>query len=156
MKTNHYSKNKHCKCGKNITNTAKRCQSCNIKYLFKIGKFRNDGRYNGMYKTGENCLKNLPKCLICNKKLTNPKAKHCALHARQISAKNPKRILKIKRTLCKHHIFGINEKEIMILTRSQHTKLHNNLYFYILNRYGKKAILNYIKWFKKNFIRRSK
>lgn len=152
----HYSQNKHCNCGKLITDYAIRCQSCNIKYLFKIGKMRNDGKHNGKFINGKYMDINLPNCKICLKKLTNPKSEYCALHSRQINANNPERILKIKKTLCKHHIYGRTLPEILILTRKQHAQLHNNVYFYMLNKFGKKVILEYIKWFKKNFMRRSK
>ena len=49
----------------------------------------------------------------------------------------------------KHHIYGRKYKNILILTNSNHAKLHQWAYFYILKKYGKIGIDKYIKWFKR-------
>jgi hypothetical protein len=156
MLDRHHLKNKHCSCGKSITDYAIRCQSCNIKNLFKIGKIKNNGKNNGAYKVGKYLEENMPTCKICKKKLSNPEAEYCATHSRQVHANDPSRILKIRTTKCKHHIFGKKYPETLILSRKLHAQLHNNVYFYILERYGKQAILDYIKWFKNKFINKTR
>ncbi len=49
----------------------------------------------------------------------------------------------------KHHIYGKKYNDILILTNSNHAKLHQWAYFYILKKYGKIGIDKYIKWFKR-------
>jgi 5-methylcytosine-specific restriction endonuclease McrA len=66
----HYSKNKHCSCGKLITNYAECCSICGNKLLVK--KRRSYDDYNNPnYKGG------LPKCIDCGKKLSSRKNKRC-------------------------------------------------------------------------------
>ncbi|KKM71300.1 hypothetical protein LCGC14_1432020 [marine sediment metagenome] len=48
-KEQNYSKNKKCICGKSISNNAKRCNSCHIKWQIEKGFVNNKGKNNGMY-----------------------------------------------------------------------------------------------------------
>jgi phage FluMu protein Com len=52
-------------CGKQLINGyAKRCKSCNGKYLFKIGKIGGNDKNAPNYRGG------LPRCIDCNKELS--------------------------------------------------------------------------------------
>jgi hypothetical protein len=46
-----------------------------------------------------------------------------------------------------HHKYGKNYSVLLKVTPSQHTKLHLKAYFYILDKYGKQGIDDYINWF---------
>lgn len=60
MKNHNHSKNKHCKCGKRIKTTNKRCIKCYREWI-KIPENNNNYKHG---KTHNN------KCLICNKKIS--------------------------------------------------------------------------------------
>lgn len=56
-------------------------------------------------------------------------------------------------SIIKHHLYlKENSDKTIKLSRKQHRQLHARAYDYIYYRYGKKEIVKYIKWFKKNFI----
>jgi len=63
-----YSKNKHCKCGKLITNFSKQCKSCFVKWQHKNGILNVKGKNNPFYgkkynyKSGETLKKHYCKC----------------------------------------------------------------------------------------------
>ena len=78
----------------------------------------------------------------------------------QFGRKNPffskkhsnKSKLKMRTSLRKHHIYLIeNSSEIMYLTASKHKQLHGRTYNYLYDRYGKKGINGYLKWFDKKY-----
>jgi len=55
-----------------------------------------------------------------------------------------------KNTIITHHLYGTKYNETIKTTRSIHRKIHNTAYWYLLEKYGKKEIDNYLKWlFKK-------
>jgi len=64
---NYYSQNKHCKCGKLISNNARYCISCH-----QLGK------RNHNFIDGRKSKKN--KCIDCDKELVNYRAKRCRKH----------------------------------------------------------------------------
>jgi hypothetical protein len=67
MKTNHYSQNKHCKCGKLITNESKFCISCGWKYY--------KGKNHHSYKDGRSLKKHY--CVDCKKEVSDYRVKRC-------------------------------------------------------------------------------
>jgi ribosomal protein L30/L7E len=168
-KLGHYSKNKHCKCGKLITDYMKRCKSCAVKRAYKLGLLDNKGANHPMYgKIGNmkgkyhtkqtklkiakankgirngnyingKCIK-YNKCKICNKQLHNFKAKIC----RKCSNKGNSQV--------RHHI-DLNNKNnnslnILKLTRRRHTQLHNKSYEYLVKR---NLVKDYINYFVANY-----
>ena len=171
-----YINNKKCMdCNKKITNNAKRCGSCAMKYKIKIGKHPTykHGKWNNTF------------CIDCGKKLKNyssqrcPKCfgkwergdhnpnwkngktyrfcKYCGIRIKNTYAnmcglcKNQK-IKTSKNTIVKHHLYlKENSPIILKLTSSKHHKLHSRVYDYLYDRYGEKGVDNYIKWFDKKF-----
>ena len=81
---NTYSKNKHCKCGKLITNNSKQCKSCFVKWQHKAGILNVKGKNNsfyGVHKFGKNAPNwkgGLPKCKICNNKVKSYGQIYCS------------------------------------------------------------------------------
>lgn len=66
----------------------------------------------------------------------------------------PKGVRFLKRTEIVHHMDGNKtnnnlENLMLFLSSSKHRKFHNNLYFYIVNKYGIREIKNYYNNFKK-------
>jgi len=52
----------------------------------------------------------------------------------------------------KHHIYlKENSREVIKLTWSKHRRLHSKVYSYVYDRFGKKGIDEYLKWFDKKF-----
>lgn len=117
---------------------------------------------NKYYLTYNNCIDcNKPisygatRCSKCNgiinktKRLgkNNPNYKHG-----RISEKR-KRIEKYGKQdgVVQHHIFGKEYEDLLPLTRSLHQKIHTQTYWYILDKYGKKGIMDYICWFFKHY-----
>lgn len=186
IKHHYYKNNKCRICNKLITDNAIYCKShshskhLSLKHKNNLSKSHiglQTKENHPMWKGGK------PSCKICGKKLSNYDAKYCRKHQGE-SLRKPKnycldcncqvsrqvkRCLKcyrkhlliqnktMKRSdLVKHHIFGKKYKDTIIFTSSNHKKLHANAYFYILEKYGKQAILDYIKWFKNKLIKRSK
>jgi len=59
---------------------------------------------------------------------------------------------KMRKSLSKHHIYlKENHDKIIKLSKSKHSLLHVKAYTYIYQKYGKKGINNYLKWFDKNY-----
>lgn len=67
----HYSKNKHCECGKLINNQATYCKSCASKLKFIDNSIDYNKDNNPNWKGG------LPKCIDCGKQLSRKDAKRC-------------------------------------------------------------------------------
>jgi len=88
---------------------------------------------------------------IKSKGNTNVRGKHWKVSEEKL--KNgyykPERIAKLKKSLCKHHIYmdGDNNKTIM-LTRGKHRQLHTRAYDYLVKI---NKVDDYIKWFDKNY-----
>ena len=86
-----YSKNKHCECGKLITNSSTCCYKCNGKLHglnFKGKKHPLFGKKR-LDTTLRNKLKgiNKPKCINCDKELSDYRAKRCS-HCSKIGKNN--------------------------------------------------------------------
>ena len=59
---------------------------------------------------------------------------------------------KIRNAPHKHHIYlKENSNKIMLLNGNVHIQLHYQAYKYIYEKYGKKGIDKYLKWFKRKF-----
>ena len=74
---NRYRKNnnKCIDCNIEIDDRAKRCHSCHIKYLHKMGKLNNKDKKHGMYKDGRTLKKYF--CQDCQKELKNIYVERC-------------------------------------------------------------------------------
>jgi len=60
-----------------------------------------------------------------------------------------KKMREVKR---KHHIYlKENSEEVILISCRTHIKLHLHAYHYIYEKYGKKGIDNYIKWFDEKY-----
>lgn len=129
-----YSKNKHCKCGKLISNKAIRCKKC----YGKIVSNRQLGTNNPYYKHGE--YMNNKLCIDCGKRISchSIRCQKCALS--------------IIKSLTHHKDLNRsnnNESNLIhALSRSKHVKLHQRAYEYLV---GLGMINKYIKWFDKKY-----
>jgi len=57
--------------------------------------------------------------------------------------------MKVKKV--RHHIYlKQNSPEVMSLTVSKHNSLHRRAYDYLYEKFGKRGIDNYLKWYDKN------
>lgn len=117
----------------------------------KLWKTIRSGANNPNHKHGSYCIGALPRCKVCGKQLKRPEAIHCKLHANRIITKSTIRNIKMKKDIVRHHIFGKQDSRILLLPRGKHYILHHSAYFYILEHYGKAAILDYIKWFNRKW-----
>ncbi len=153
--------NNYCiNCKIEISPNARRCRNC-AEHLKNLGK------NNPSWKSGK------PNCVDCNKPLKSYGSKRCKSCAKKgklnINFGNPKNIkgklhprygtkhskktkIKMKKALAKHHI-DLNKKNkkkdnILTLTSSNHAKLHNHTYEYLVKIH---KIKDYIKWFDKKY-----
>ncbi len=121
-------------CGKQLTNyRAKYC----VKHAAQHRK-----NYKGGY------LRN--KCLHCKKPIPAT-VKRCLKCYRKYILIPLNKITNRKNRIIKHHLYGKKIKSTILLTNSDHIKLHSNAYFYILKILGTKGIDKYINWCKKKF-----
>jgi hypothetical protein len=150
-----------CKCGKNMSFYAKQCQKCYTKTLKgknnpMFGKKRPDlskrnklnpmkGENNPSYKDGRSLVEKF--CKDCGKRLFSYRSIRCqkCYFKIRISWNKNKKIGKNK---CTHHL-DLNKKNNnkdnrLKLTNSQHAKLHQKAYEYLVKR---GLIKRYIKWF---------
>lgn len=51
----------------------------------------------------------------------------------------------------RHHLYLNESDERIIVTSSKHASLHRQVYRYVLEKYDKRGIDDYLKWFKKKF-----
>ena len=52
----------------------------------------------------------------------------------------------------KHHIYlKGNDNRFILLTSAKHTQLHQKVYEYLLEKYGKYGIDDYLKWFDEKY-----
>lgn len=131
----YWKKNKCIDCGKPIHRTSTRCRSCWAKLYNK----NNFGKHASNYKDGRTLKSHY--CKDCGKKISYSAWRNGTQRCNNCCFR-----LKTKH---KHHLFGKKYKDIIILTMKQHIKLHHGAYFYLLKKYGKRGIINYIKWFAK-------
>lgn len=132
-------------CGKKLKSMrANRCMFCDTKWRIKHKKWP---YRNGNYK--------VKFCVNCEKELKsrNKNVKRCPRCAGEMErGKNNPNFGKDGRQIHRHHV-NLNRKDnckknILILTASKHTQLHQRAYAYLVEK-GK--IWHYIKWFDKNF-----
>ena len=119
-----------CKCGKKISFYSKRCNKCYGKIVSK----RQRGKKNGRYKDGHTTYQHY--CIECNEKIFY-ESRRCRNCANKI------------RTTVKHHVYlRKNSEKTIKLSFSNHIKLHNRAYEYLVEI---KKIDDYIKWFKEKY-----
>lgn len=125
-------------CGKEISKWGTRCNSCAGKIKVKLSSFKiGDLKYWKNKKLSKEHKDKFRKVKL-GKKLPHTKEWN----------KNISKTTKGKKNLkVKHHLYGKEFTEIFNTTRSIHTKIHITAYWYILEKYGKKGINKYIKWF---------
>jgi hypothetical protein len=159
------------KCKSKITygNKTKLCKSCSMKKLFK-----NPTKHPN-YKDGRTIIKHYCKC---GKEIKNYYNKYCKSCGSKLSwkkgdrqrrtyigknnpnfdnhklkgNKNPMFGKNRKNEIVKHHL-DLNkknnkQKNLLKLTQSKHSKLHQRAYEYLVRT---KQIRNYIKWFDKKY-----
>jgi DNA-directed RNA polymerase subunit RPC12/RpoP len=144
--TNNYSKNKHCKCGKLISNNANKCLSCAKKELLKNPMNNpnyNDGRSinNTCLDCGKKSKRQTIRCNECENKHHSllMKGTRNFMYGRKGVSKNK---------IVKHHI-DLNKKNnlkenILPLRHRIHTSLHARAYRYLVMT---GQVKNYISWF---------
>lgn len=132
-----------CKCGNYKYRYSKICQKCYVKTL--------KGKGNPNYKHGKT---HHHRCIICGKSASNNSKKlYAECYHKNLGGKNNPAYGKISvrgKSLVRHHR-NLNKKDnapknILILTHSKHTKLHQTAYRYLVltGQVGK-----YINWFLK-------
>jgi ribosomal protein L37AE/L43A len=120
-----------------------------------------DGRYLKIYHCKE-CNKEISKragiyglgrCQSCaqSRKRLSMNTKIKIGKASKQNWKNKEFRKRNQTPLIKHHLYGKNFNKIIYMKRRLHRKLHSQAYFYILDKFGKNGIKNYIKWFEKKF-----
>jgi len=115
-------------------------------------KCMNKGKRSYLYKNGKGCEP--INCKTCGKQTTRHsiQCRKCANQFKRIGKKHTEFSKnKMKNSICEHHIFGKKFKDTIKINKNKHMKLHHNAYFYILEKFGKQAILDYIKWFDKKY-----
>jgi len=103
------------------------------------------GKNNHNYKHGKYCEDKKYYCKDCGKEIY-PNQKRCAICHKHFKIKMGKDYI------INHHIYlRENSNKTIKITTMTHQKLHNKVYNYLYDKYGKKGIDDYIKWFDKKY-----
>ncbi len=60
-------------------------------------------------------------------------------------------IFMVKKSITKHHLYLRNNAKLIYIDTIKHTLFHFKVYEYVLEKYGKKEIDKYLRWFKKKY-----
>lgn len=140
-------------CDKQLSNPfSKRCRSCSTTYLIKIGKIPTGNmRGKKQPQSTKDKISASVKLLWQNEayKLKNSHA--CSEETKKkISLSNMNK--KNSETKAKHHIYlKDNDGRCIEISYKKHGMLHAKAYDYIYEKYGKKGVDNFIKWFDKKY-----
>jgi len=164
--------NKCVDCSKRICDSATRCVDCNNKFIGKNQRGKNNPRYidgrtlKKYYCKDCNTLITWGhyRCMQCegkkhSKRLTGRKhpKEQCLKMSKALMGKNnpmygkkhtKETLQKLLVALHAHHIYlKENSDKVVYLSSKVHGKLHVLAYNYIVEKFGKREIDKYIKWF---------
>jgi hypothetical protein len=84
------------------------------------------------------------------KLLENRKKQSLKMSGESNPSKRPEVIEKIRKSKDRHHIY-LKEGPTIILSKKQHRNMHYRTYDYILEKFGKEGVDQYIDWFFKKY-----
>lgn len=157
MKTKTHLDYNNCpNCHKKISFYAKKCRKCSWADRSKQSNPKT-------YKAGDfqcvDCNKKITygaiRCIKCNAILnkTKRKGKNNPNYKNGISSEKKQRQEKFgkQNDIVEHHLYGKSYNETILLNRVLHQKIHSQAYWYILDKYGKEGINDYVSWFFMNY-----
>jgi hypothetical protein len=116
-----------------------------LKEYFCINCNKKISKFAGIYGKGH-----CGSCAQKRKRLSNLTKFKIGIKSKK-NWKNKAFIKKNQTKYIKHHIYGKSFNDILIISRKLHKTIHSQAYFYLLEKFGKKEVNNYIKWFENKF-----